>query len=77
MIFQLASGFSFSLMITLGFNEMSTISLLFIGTVNLIVPSGPVRIIWFVSGTSRVSSFKCAICAALSSLGAPISSYAE
>jgi hypothetical protein len=51
----------------------STISLLFIGTTNSTVPLGPLRTALSVSGRSRVSSFRCAICATLSSLGDPIS----
>jgi len=69
LIFQLPPWLRFSL--------TSTTSLLFIGTVNSTVPVGPLRTTLFVSGRSRVSSFKCAICAAVNSLGEPISMYAE
>lgn len=51
----------------------STMSLLFIGTENSIVPFVPLFTTLSVSGTSRVRSFKCAICAAVRSFGDPIS----
>ena len=51
----------------------STISLLFIGTVMSMVPSGPLCIIRSVSGRSRVKSFRCATCDGVRSLGDPIS----
>ena len=51
----------------------STMSLLFIGIENSIVPSEPLRIALSVSGRSRVNSFRCATWATVNSLGEPIS----